>query len=114
MNIKDGRMSITEQLEIAEEFHKLKQKELTNIQLSLDKSMRKKSIWYIGYTTYFGPVYMKDIKTNTNIEIYYDDTMYYFTNRPFRHSDCVEISLKWTTDGVNFKNPETGYIWKLK
>jgi len=106
-------MDIKEKLEMEEKFHRIKQKELTAVQLSLDKSMRKKGIWHLEYTTYFGPVYMQDIKTNNTIEVYYDDTRYYFTNRPYRHSDCIEMSLKWTTDGVNFINPDTGYGWKL-
>ena len=67
MIIKDGLMNIREKLEMAEEFHKLKQNELTAVQLSLDKSMRKKGIWHLEYTTYFGPVYMQNIKTNTNV-----------------------------------------------
>jgi len=106
-------MTISEQLKEEEEIHRIKQKELTPVQLWLDKYMRKKSIWYLEYTTYFGPVYMQDLKNNS-IEVYYDDTRYYFTNRPYRHSDCIDISIKWTNDGVNFTNPDTGYIWTLK
>ena len=98
-------MTITEQIREEAEYHKLRQKELTSVQLSLDKSMREKSIWYIEYTTYFGPVYMKDIKSNTNIELYYDGTRYCFSNRPFIHSgQLIDIPINWTTDGVNFKN----------
>ena len=85
--------------------HDIRKNVLSEVQLSLAKKMDYAS-WY--------SIPFQDKKTKEIYFLNYDEDAYYFSDTLKRSKCCrLYLSLKWTDDGINFINPNTGYSWVL-